>query len=147
MRRMLSLCTFLLIILTAGVALSQVNGQATMDRGYASNWVVPPGYYAVPWVPLLSTPSMSFPSPQLQVGASNATEGNVAGASNSTFTTGGVQQSSAARGARVSLGISTFQDDYGVATLAGIHGSGNSQPKVYTNDDVERLKSKDAAKN
>jgi hypothetical protein len=147
MRRITSLCTFLLTIFTSGMVLSQVNGEATIESGYASTWVVPPGAYATLWTPLISTPMVSFASPQLQVGASNATSGNVAGASNSTFTTGVVQHSSAASGARVSLGISTFQDDYGVATLAGIHGSANSQPKVYTNEDIEHLRSKDATKN
>ncbi len=60
-------------------------GQATVISGYAVNWA-PPGVYAEPFVPLLSTPSMSFenisPSP---VGASNATAGNVAGATNATL--------------------------------------------------------------
>src|SRR6266480_6350602 len=62
-----------------------VAGQATVISGYAQNWA-PPGVYAEPFVPLLSTPSMSFenvsPSP---VGASNATAGNVAGATNATL--------------------------------------------------------------
>jgi hypothetical protein len=60
-------------------------GQATVISGYALNWA-PPGVYAEPFVPLLSTPSLSFenvsPSP---VGASNATAGNVAGATNATL--------------------------------------------------------------
>jgi hypothetical protein len=60
-------------------------GQATVTSGYAVNWI-PPGVYAEPFVPLVSTPSMSFenvsPSP---VGASNATAGDVAGATNATL--------------------------------------------------------------
>jgi len=140
MRRITSLCTFLLTIFTSGVVLSQVNGEATIESGYASTWVVPPGSYATPWTPLISTPMVSFASPQLQVGASNATSGNVAGASNSTFTTGVAEQSSGVRRARINLGISTFQGDYGVATLAGIHQTASSPAKVYTNDDIERLK-------
>ena len=60
-------------------------GQATVISRYAQNWA-PPGVYAEPFVPLLSTPSISFenvsPSP---VGASNATAGNVAGATNATL--------------------------------------------------------------
>jgi hypothetical protein len=60
-------------------------GQAAVTSGYAGNWT-PPGTYAQPFVPRLSTPSMSFesvsPSP---VGASNATAGNVAGATTATF--------------------------------------------------------------
>jgi len=141
MRRITSLCTFLLTIFTSGVVLSQVNGEATIESGYASTWAVPPGSYATPWTPMLSTPTAAFASPQLQVGASNATSGNVAGASNSTFTTGAAEPSSGARRARINLGISTFQGDYGVATLAGIHHLKSSPNKAYTNEDIERLKS------
>ena len=141
MRRIASLCIFLLTIFTSGVVLSQVNGEATIDSGYASTWAVPPGSYATPWTPLISTPIVSFASPQLQIGASNATSGNVAGASNSTFTTGVAELSSGARRARIDLGISTFQGDYGVATLAGIHHLKSSPTKAYTNEDIEHLKS------
>ena len=60
-------------------------GQATVISGHAVNWV-PPGTYAEPFIPLISTPSMSFenvsPSP---VGATNGTAGNVAGATNATL--------------------------------------------------------------
>jgi hypothetical protein len=59
-------------------------GQAIVSSGYVID--SPPGAYAQPFVPRLSTPSMSFenvsPSP---VGASNATAGNVAGATNATL--------------------------------------------------------------
>lgn len=78
MRQLTIFC--LAIILPALAA-----GQATVISGYAVNWV-PPGTYAQPFVSLVSTPSMSFenvsPSP---VGASNATAGNVAGATNATL--------------------------------------------------------------
>ena len=60
-------------------------GQAIVSSGYVID-SPPPGAYAQPFVPRLSTPSMSFenvsPSP---VGASNATAGNVAGATNATL--------------------------------------------------------------
>jgi hypothetical protein len=142
MNRIASRCIFLLTIFTSGMVLSQVNGEATIESGYASTWVVPPGSYATPWTPLISTPIVSFASPQLQVGASNATYGNVAGASGSgsTSSTGAVGRSYQGRKSSVDLGISTFQSDYGLATLAGIHRSSNSAAKVYTNQDIERLK-------
>ena len=60
------------------------SGQLIVSSGYAID--SPPGVYAQPFVPRLSTPSMSFenvsPSP---VGATNATAGNVAGATNATL--------------------------------------------------------------
>jgi hypothetical protein len=78
MRQLTIFC--LAIILPALAA-----GQATVISGYAVNWA-PPGTYAQPFIPLISTPSMSFenvsPSP---VGATNATAGNVAGATNATL--------------------------------------------------------------
>ena len=122
-------------------------GQATVISGYAVNWA-PPGVYAEPFVPLLSTPSMSFenisPSP---VGASNATAGNVAGATNATLSVlpaGPVEQfppslflgsaessieagtegesraeaSTSTEPRPLELGAASFQDSYGVAQLA-----------------------------
>jgi hypothetical protein len=60
------------------------SGQLIVSSGYVID--SPPGVYAQPFVPRLSTPSMSFenvsPSP---VGASNATAGNLAGATNATL--------------------------------------------------------------
>ena len=59
--------------------------QAIVSSGYVID-SPPPGTYAQPFVPSFSTPSMSFedasPSP---VGASNATAGNIAGATNATL--------------------------------------------------------------
>jgi hypothetical protein len=61
-------------------------GQAAVVSGSASNRVPAYGYYAAPFVPLVITPSLSLstfsPSP---VGASNATAGLVAGATNATL--------------------------------------------------------------
>lgn len=61
-------------------------GQATVIGGTASNWVPAYGVYAAPFVPLVTTPSvtLSTVSPAA-VGASNATWGNVAGATNATL--------------------------------------------------------------
>lgn len=61
-------------------------GQATVIGGTASNWVPAYGVYAAPFVPLVTTPSvtLSTVSP-MAVGASNATFGNVAGATNATL--------------------------------------------------------------
>jgi len=71
-----------LLLLLSGLAAAQV----TMMGGTASNWVPPYGVYAAPFVPLVTTPSVTLstvsPSP---VGASNATFGLVAGATNATL--------------------------------------------------------------
>ena len=60
-------------------------GQVTVNSGYASN-LAENGGQLVPFVPLVTTPSISFatvfPSP---MGASNGTGSNVVGASNATM--------------------------------------------------------------
>jgi hypothetical protein len=43
-----------------------------------------PGLYAIPFTPLIMTPIAKSPQPALQVGASNSTGENVAGARDST---------------------------------------------------------------
>lgn len=79
MRKLSVLC---LLLLLSGLAAAQ----ATIIGGTASNWVPAYGVYAAPYVPMVTTPSLTLstvsPSP---VGASNATWGNVAGASNATL--------------------------------------------------------------
>jgi hypothetical protein len=77
MRLLKLLC---LVLLLSAFAAAQV----TIIQGTASNWA--PGAYAGPFVPLVSTPSvtLSTVSPGA-VGASNATFGNVAGATNATL--------------------------------------------------------------
>src|SRR5437763_16752862 len=66
--------------------------QVTVISGYASNWAPSysvyqtPGAYAAPFVPLVTTPSVSIETGlPMQIGASNATAGNVAGATNATI--------------------------------------------------------------
>ena len=79
MRSIYVLCGLLLL---CGLAA----GQATTIGGTANNWAPAYGVYAAPFVPLVTTPSvtLSTVSP-MAVGASNATFGNVAGATNATL--------------------------------------------------------------
>jgi hypothetical protein len=79
MRQLSVLC---LLLLLSGLAAAQ----ATIVGGTASNWVPAYGVYAAPYVPLVTTPSvtLSTVSPSA-AGASNATWGNVAGATNATL--------------------------------------------------------------
>lgn len=79
---MRSLNTFCLIVLLCGFAAAQ----ATVVGGTPSNWVPAYGVYAAPFVPLVTTPTVTFAtvSPSA-VGASNATFGNVAGATDATL--------------------------------------------------------------
>ena len=68
------------VVLLSAFAAAQV----TVIQGTASYWA--PGAYAGPFVPMITTPSvtLSTVSPSA-VGASNATFGNVAGATNATL--------------------------------------------------------------
>ena len=79
MRLLSVLC---MLVLLSGLAAAQ----ATVIGGTASNWVPAYGVYAAPYVPVVTTPSvtLSTVSPS-SVGASNATFGLVAGATNSTL--------------------------------------------------------------
>ena len=73
--------TFCLILLLSGLASAQV-----VIGGTAGNWSPGYGVYAAPFVPLVTTPSATLAtvSPSA-AGASNATFGNVAGATNATL--------------------------------------------------------------
>jgi len=79
---MRSLKTLSVILLLSGLAAAQ----ATVMGGTASNWVPAYGVYAAPFVPLVTTPSVTLAtvSPSA-AGASNATFGNIAGATNATL--------------------------------------------------------------
>ena len=127
----------------------------------------PPGNYAQPFVPLISTPSASpdalitpsltLDTPPLVVGASSDT-GSPTGSSvyvnQPLWYDPGVQQTTAFyessdvqahEGSAVSssvpkfdLGAATFQDSYGVAQLAADRGRPKAA-RLYTNPDVARL--------
>ncbi len=58
------------------------NPQQNFDL--AEPLILGPGLYSAPFIPLISTPSMNLSQPKLQVGASNSTGENIAGAQNST---------------------------------------------------------------
>jgi len=74
--------TLWMILLLSGLAAAQ----ATVVGGTASNWVPAYGVYAAPFVPLVTTPSVTLATVSASaVGASNATFGNVAGATNATL--------------------------------------------------------------
>jgi hypothetical protein len=80
MRLLNTLC---LVLLFSGLASAQV-----IIGGTASNWAPGYGVYAAPFVPLVTTPSVTLAtvSPSA-TGASDATFGNVAGATNATLST------------------------------------------------------------
>jgi hypothetical protein len=164
MRQSISLCAIVLcaIVLLSALAAAQV----TVNSGYATYWTPPPGMYAAPFVPLVTTPIVDLGTPPLQVGASNATVGNVAGATTSTLSLDMAgpsamfalpawygqavpseleekNSSAEARGAPTQqgfdLGVASFQTDAGVARLLGEHRTRDHAQRVYTNDDIAGL--------
>src|SRR6202453_5531386 len=79
MRFVKDLC---LVLFLSGLAA----GHTTVIGGTASNWVPAYGVYAAPFVPLVTTPSVSLATVSpAAVGASNATFGNVAGATTASL--------------------------------------------------------------
>jgi hypothetical protein len=163
MRQFALLCTLLAAPI---LALGQNGGQATVISGYASNWVVAPGMYALPNPPLVNTPMVSLDAvPVSPVGASNATADNVAGARNATLSivpqpaygpfafpawygSGSASERPEERGDALThhhgndlnRGIATFQDSESVAQLmAEEHFEKKHATRVYTNQDVAQL--------
>lgn len=161
MRPLTIFCTLLLL---SGLAFSQ----ATVIGGYASNWTPSYGVYAAPFVPLVTTPSVSLgtyaPSP---AGASNATAGLTVGATNATLSIvtpppqsvltvpvwyGPTSTESAVpeRGGQrrfherrhehgFDTGSAEFQGSEGVAQLAGLSRPQGKAQRTYTNDDINRI--------
>ena len=79
---MRQLTIFALVLAMCGFAAAQ----ATVIGGTAGNWIPSYGVYAAPFVPRVVTPSVTLESVSPDpVGASNATFGNVAGATNATL--------------------------------------------------------------
>jgi hypothetical protein len=150
-----------LILLLPALATAQL----TMTFDYGSV-VAPPGQYSMRFIPMLTTPSIALGSAPLQVGANNATTGNLAGAANATlsiynsgpsatfarprwygqatsFESG--QRSTSAESADLRIqqgfrfGVATFEGGFGVARLmAGQRYLGRAT-HAYTNDDIARL--------
>jgi len=81
--------TLCVVLLLSGLAAAQ----ATVIGGTAGTWAPAYGVYAAPFVPLVMTPSATLAtvSPSA-AGASNATFGNVAGATNATLSSGFMSQ-------------------------------------------------------
>src|SRR5438876_8303318 len=150
------------------------SAQVTVISGYASNWAPgysiyqTPGAYAAPFVPLVTTPSVSIETGMpTQIGASNATTGNVAGATNSTISLvapnivapnmsaspvvraapgtelgqqngAGTQSVTPPTNDRLELGAASFQASRGAAQL--IASRQQQKPaRTITNDDIDRL--------
>ncbi len=145
------------------------SAQVTVISGYASNWAPgysvyqTPGAYAAPFVPLVTTPSVSIETGlPMQIGASNATAGNVAGATNATISivapnmsaSPGLQsaqevvasrtesepstQSAGVSTSGFELGAASFEDSVGAAQL--LASRPQQRPvRTITNDDIARL--------
>jgi len=148
------------ILLLSGLAAAQ----ATVIGGTASYWA-PPYIYAAPFVPLITTPSVSWmPAIPTSAGARNATWGNVAGARNSTGETlpttvydhpywngGGYREFHGERAREMrheegeqherhtfNAGIAQWESE-GIAELIGKPSSMKKASRTYTNQDVQRM--------
>jgi hypothetical protein len=165
MRLLTALCTVLLLSAFAAA-------QATIISGTASNWAPAYGVYAAPYVPLVVTPSLtlSIVSPSA-VGASDATFGNVAGATNATLSPEfvsseppigvytqpvwyGPAPESEAPAATVSesrhmlknqgldFGIASWSGNQGAAQLVASASRSGKASRTYTNQDIDQVNQK-----
>jgi len=76
------LCVTILLSCGVWAQIGSLNDQAASSLTEALPAV---GTYALPIVPLISTPSIALPQPALRVGAANSTGENVAGAQSSSL--------------------------------------------------------------
>lgn len=149
MRKTILFNTLLLVSMFVFVQL--MPAQVEVRGGTATYGV--PGEYALPFAPLVSTPSVSLESAPLQVGASNATGENVAGATNSTLsmaasagTYASYEESPAFAEAgdsqsKLNLGAAESEGNQSVVVLmAAEHLSkiAKGTARLYTNQDVEQ---------
>lgn len=137
---------------------------ATVISGYASN-LGPQAVYAVPFVPLVTTPSVQLGAPPLTVGASNATAGLATGASTSTVTMespmvstvfarpvwyGVVAQAAAEEAGSApeaakpasrgfDPGLATIEGSHSIAPLAALARGHQHASRTITNTDVDRV--------
>jgi len=150
------------VLATAGMAV----GQVTVISGYAGNQGWGSYYPPTPYVPLVTTPIVSLDSSSgLTVGASNATAGNVAGATNSTVSIvsqptmvpalapvfyGTVPVPGESRTAEAQepaspspyfeTGVSVSEMSIGAAREAQLtHASKKQAGRTYTNADIDRI--------
>jgi hypothetical protein len=145
MRQLLSVGVILLI---SGMAA----GQVMATSGSAVEWIPVPGVYAVPFAPVITTPSVSLNSPQGLQSATGSVAAMTLSPAETLFAqpmwyTPEVQLQAPAEanpGGRQTaeegsfrFGSAAFQSSYGAAQLAaGAHISKNPV-RTYTNQDVE----------
>jgi len=158
MRLLNTLC---MILLLSGLASAQV-----IIGGTAGNWAPGYGVYAAPFVPLVTTPSVTLAtvSPSA-AGASNATFGNVAGATDATLSivsqppvgvytqpvwygpsaaeeapAGPMSEARHAhRDHAFDLGVASWQGNESVAHLMASSTAGKKATRTYTNQDVDQV--------
>jgi len=155
--------TLCLLLLLTGLAAAQ----ATVIGGTASNWAPVYGIYAAPFVPLVVTPSvtLSAVSPSA-VGASNATFGNVAGATNATLSSGFIASAPTGvysqpvwygpssgettsepeheshhgqRARMLEVGVASWESSQSVTYAMAGATAGKKAARTYTNQDVEHV--------
>jgi len=161
---MRSLNTLCMVLLLSGFAAAQ----ATVIGGTASNWAPAYGVYAAPFVPLVTTPSVTLATVSPSgAGASNATFGNVAGATNATLSivtpppvgvytepvwygpTAAIETPAesafegrpAQRAHAFNIGSASWQSSESVSYLMA-NRSGGKASRSYSNQDVDQVNQK-----
>jgi hypothetical protein len=132
MRQLLVIST---IFLTAGLAAAQ----ATVVSGYASNWRLAPGAYAEPFVPLVTTPSVSLNSPPVPATPFARPMWYAPAAPMVEVQVPAANSQSAPQEPGFRFGAARFQSSYGAAQLAPPSHGNNAGVKIYTNQNIAPL--------
>jgi hypothetical protein len=164
MRQLTILCTVVLLSALAAA-------QATIIAGTASNWAPAYGIYAAPFVPLVVTPSVTLATVSPSgPGASNATFGNVAGATNATLSSEFVSQPPVGvytqpvwygpstapempaesmaevrhmqKAQGLDFGVASWESNQSARQLMASSGATKRASRTYTNQDVDQVNQK-----
>ncbi len=121
---------------------------ATFAQTFAAPSPSMPGTYATNSQPRITTPSISFETPAPQVGATNATPGNIAGASVFAMSAAPATSDTPSNSVNgFNTGSSMPQDAFGLAQLAKDRPAKKPASRTFSNSDVDRLHSADPTTN
>jgi hypothetical protein len=125
-----------LLCIAVFLACGLASGQVTVIAGHASNMPVAVDIYSGPFVPLVTTPSISLDSPPLPATpfAQPVWHGSLAATTNANPANEGASEESGFR-----FGAARFESSYGAAQLAKGARVNPKEARLYTNQNIAEL--------